>query len=292
MVAQKELIGRFVHLCERFAQVGSVAVCGDVVQLRDRQGSTQRVDVLFAVELKQNLWIGEGFKRHRIKQGLGEEIVDFAAHKAILYNGCIAHAVCGEDHAAGLGDANGFRKRLFLFFAGKEVIHRPKKQRDIVGLILKEGQIACVALTDSHLFAGLCVLIESLDVVLDQFYRIDGISLACEGMTVTSCRRADFQDAHFRRQVFVNVGHGGQVFDVAVAREKTAVFIVLAVILREVVGSVHGYPSFLNIKKQYGLKIACTAFCPLGTVYPPVTAGNCQKGMTTQTRFPAKAKTG
>ena len=106
---------------------------------------------------------------------------------------------------------------------------RQEQQRDIVCAVRKGGQIQCVALNDAHLFLGLGVRAEHLDVVFDQLHRVHGVALLRERVGVAAGSRADFKHAAAGGQVFPDVMHGGQKLNRSVREPQPAVLVIVAV---------------------------------------------------------------
>ena len=108
MVFQIQGEGVSVHRVDLVAQKQGAAVGGHIVQPRYREHGHQRINVLFAHQLEQILWLGAGGKRPGVQQPVPHIFGnrDIAAAEALVQKAAVGDDISGKDNAARLCDAD------------------------------------------------------------------------------------------------------------------------------------------------------------------------------------------
>lgn len=225
-ISEPDGIHRVVHRVDGLAYMVREAVRRDEMELRDRKRAAQQIDVLPTVQLENILRLGMRLEALGVKHPLLDAAKDIPPDEAILQNGRVAHTIGRENDAAPLRDADGLGQRRRLVAAREQVVHRTEKQRDVVGLVREGRQVPCVALPDRDRLACGGIPPEKLDVMLGQLDCVHAEAAPRERVAVPAGSRADFQNAHARLCISLDVRHRDGELDRAMAGGEAAVLVV------------------------------------------------------------------
>ena len=129
-----------------------------------------------------------------------------------MYNSSVVSAVGDKNNSAPLGYADSFRKRFFLIFFGKQVIHGTQKKRYLVCIVIDMRQVKSVSLDYRYIFTFDGFAFEHFNVVFYQLYSVHAITLSGKIMAVSSRSRPYFDYTVIFFKVFFNIAHGGEKF--------------------------------------------------------------------------------
>ena len=155
--------------------------------------------------------------------------------KRIRDNGKFIHNIRHENPASGSGHPHRLPQRSKLVLFLMQMIHRPKQQGYVKGIIGKFFQIHCISLICMH---SCTLLFQASQIMLYQFHGRHIEPFLCQRYAVSSGSRPDIKDMDFLFctffhnfiQTLMDIMHACHKFHPAVSAVQTLLFIKFIII--------------------------------------------------------------